>query len=105
MKTSKIEYIPNDISMAFTKEIFNQCLVALSRRSSKIQLFVPGEVKASQSNRRLCGRKSPLGEIIADTDGGQLVVFYVSHLMEWLQANGTIKISEVNNDQETPGRN
>jgi hypothetical protein len=63
---------------------------------ARIVLVLPGMKRASATHRHLAGRKSPKGEIVADSDGDtQLVSFECYDLTAWMVANGFLT-AEIN---------
>ena len=95
MKALKFTWVPN--SPANLKPIFDRCLVSIeSTEMKKITLVVPGMSKPSAAKRRLAGVKSPLGEIVSDSDGNsQIVCFDAMEVLAWLVANKCCTMQEV----------
>lgn len=65
------------------KAIFQR---AVKVPDGRIQLVVPGIGKGV--TRYLAGRQSPRGEIIAEVEDGQLVVYKSLDLLAWMTAHG-----------------
>ena len=73
-------------------ELARQCEKAVARGSKGIPLVMNGQCKSSATRRRLAGRSGPLGEIVSDTEGGQIVSFDPLDVLAFFAPRGWIKV-------------
>ena len=74
-------------------ELARQCEKALTQGSKGIPLVMPGQSKPSAVRRRLAGRSGPLGEIVCDTEDGQIVSFEPLDVLAFFAAKGWVKVA------------